>query len=155
MLAHKAEEEGIFAVEQIVHKTGHINYNSIPSVIYTHPEVAWVGKNEEQLKAEGVPFRTGTFPFAASGRAMAADDTDGLVKIIAHEKTDSILGCFIVGPSAADLVQQLVITMEFGGSAEDLGLICYGHPTLSEAVHEAALAVHGHAIHIANRPRRK
>lgn len=154
MLAHKASEEGVMVAERIAGQKAVMNYDTIPSVIYTHPEVAWVGKNEEQLKAEGVPYRTGSFPFAASGRAMAANDTDGMVKIIAHEKTDRILGCFIVGPSAADLVQQIVITMEFAGSAEDIGMICYGHPTLSEAVHEAALAVHGHAIHIANRKRR-
>jgi dihydrolipoamide dehydrogenase len=154
MLAHKASEEGVMVAERIAGQKTAMNYDTIPSVIYTHPEVAWVGKNEEELKAEGVPYRTGSFPFAASGRAMAANETDGMVKIIAHEKTDRILGCFIVGPSAADLVQQIVITMEFAGSAEDIGLICFGHPTLSEAVHEAALSVHGHAIHIANRKRR-
>ena len=110
--------------------------------------------DEEELKADGVDYKVGVFPFAASGRAMAANDTDGMVKIIAHATTDRILGCHIVGPSAADLVQQVAIAMEFGSSAEDLGMIVFGHPTLSETVHEAALAVNGNAIHIANRKRR-
>jgi dihydrolipoamide dehydrogenase len=124
-------------------------------VIYTHPEVASVGKTEQDLKADGVNYKAGTFPFVASGRALAANDSDGLVKMIADADTDRVLGCHIVGPSAADLVQQVVIAMEFGSSAEDLALTVFGHPTLSEAVHEAALAVDGHAIHIANRKRRK
>ena len=141
--------------ERIAGKPAQMNYNCIPSVIYTHPEVAAVGRTEEQLKTDGVPYKTGVFPFVASGRALAANDSDGMVKILAHEQTDRILGCHIIGPSAADLVQQVVIAMEFGASAEDIALTVFAHPTLSEAVHEAALAVDGHAIHIANRKRRK
>ncbi|MEP5569621.1 MAG: dihydrolipoyl dehydrogenase [Halioglobus sp.] len=155
MLAHKGSEEGVMVAERIAGKAAQMNYDCIPSVVYTHPEVAAVGKTEQQLKAEGVPYKSGTFPFVASGRALAANDSDGMVKIVAHEETDRILGCHIVGPSAADLVQQVVIAMEFGSSAEDLALTVFGHPTLSEAVHEAALAVDGHAIHIANRKKRK
>ena len=155
MLAHKGSEEGVMVAERIAGKPAQMNYDCIPSVIYTHPEVAAVGKTEQELKAEGVPYKAGTFPFVASGRALAANDSDGLVKMLAHEETDRILGCHIVGPSAADLVQQVVIAMEFGSSAEDLALTVFGHPTLSEAVHEAALAVDGHAIHIANRKKRK
>ena len=116
--------------------------------------MAWVGKNEEELKAEGVDYNVGTFPFAASGRALAANDSDGLVKILADSKTDRILGCHIIGASAADLLQQVVIAMEFSSSAEDLGLTMFSHPALSEAVHEAALATNGHAIHIGNRKKR-
>jgi dihydrolipoamide dehydrogenase len=154
MLAHKASEEGVIAAELIAGKKAAMNYNVIPSVIYTHPEVAWVGKNEEQLKAENIPFKIGAFPFVASGRALAANDSAGQVKLIAHADTDRILGCTIIGPSAADLIQQVVIAMEFGGSAEDLALTVFGHPTLSEALHEAALAVAGHAIHIVNKKAR-
>ncbi|WP_341938478.1 dihydrolipoyl dehydrogenase [Marinimicrobium sp. C2-29] len=154
MLAHKGSEEGVMVVERIAGQKTAINYDVIPNVIYTHPEVASVGRTEEQIKADGEPYKVGTFPFAASGRAMAANDTDGLVKIIAHADTDRILGAHIVGPSAADLIQQVAIAMEFGSSAEDLGLMVFGHPTLSEAVHEAALAVHGHAIHVANKKKR-
>ena len=155
MLAHKGSEEGVMVAERIAGKPAQLNYNCIPSVIYTHPEVAAVGRTEQELKADGVEYKVGVFPFVASGRALASNESDGLVKIIAHAETDRILGCHIVGPSAADLVQQVVIAMEFGSSAEDLALTVFGHPTLSEAVHEAALAVDGHAIHIANRKRRK
>ncbi|MEH6568392.1 MAG: dihydrolipoyl dehydrogenase [Halioglobus sp.] len=155
MLAHKGSEEGVMVAERIAGKPAQMNYDCIPSVIYTHPEVAAVGKTEQQLKADGVAFKAGVFPFVASGRALAANDSDGMVKLIADAETDRILGCHIVGPSAADLVQQVVIAMEFGSSAEDLALTVFGHPTLSEAVHEAALAVDGHAIHIANRKKRK
>ncbi|ROS04786.1 dihydrolipoamide dehydrogenase [Sinobacterium caligoides] len=155
MLAHKSSEEGIVAVERIAGKKAQMNYDCIPSVIYTHPEIAAVGKTEEQLKAAGDAYKVGVFPFAASGRAMAANETAGFVKILADEETDRVLGAHIIGPSAADLIQQVVIAMEFGSSAEDLGMIVFGHPTLSEAVHEAALAVDGHAIHIANRKKRK
>ena len=154
MLAHKGSEEGVMVAERIAGHKAQMNYDIVPNVIYTHPEVASVGQTEEQVKAAGEPYNVGTFPFAASGRAMAANDTDGMVKIIAHATTDRILGCHIVGPSAADLVQQVAIAMEFGSSAEDLGMIVFGHPTLSETVHEAALAVNGNAIHIANRKRR-
>ena len=155
MLAHKGSEEGVMVAERIAGKHAQMNYDCIPSVIYTHPEVAAVGKTEQELKAEGTPYKSGVFPFVASGRALASNDSDGMVKLIAHAETDRILGCHIVGPSAADLVQQVVIAMEFGSSAEDLALTVFGHPTLSEAVHEAALAVDGHAIHIANRKKRK
>lgn len=154
MLAHKGSEEGVMVAERIAGKPAQVNYDCIPSIIYTHPEIAAVGRTEQELKADGVPYKVGTFPFAASGRALAANDAEGMVKIIAHEETDRILGCHIVGPSAADLVQQVLIAMEFGSSAEDLALMVFGHPTLSEAVHEAALAVDGHAIHVANRKRR-
>jgi dihydrolipoamide dehydrogenase len=154
MLAHKGSEEGVMVAEIIAGHKAQMNYDIVPNVIYTHPEVASVGQTEEEIKAAGEPYNVGVFPFAASGRAMAANDTDGMVKIIAHADTDRILGCHIVGPSAADLVQQVAIAMEFGSSAEDLGMTVFGHPTLSEAVHEAALAVNGGAIHIANRKRR-
>jgi dihydrolipoamide dehydrogenase len=155
MLAHKGSEEGIMVAERITGKSAQMNYDCIPSVIYTHPEVAAVGKTEQGLKADGINYKTGVFPFAASGRALAANESDGMVKVLADADTDRILGCHIVGPSAADLVQQVVIAMEFGSSAEDLALTVFGHPTLSEAVHEAVLAVDGHAIHIANRKPRK
>jgi dihydrolipoamide dehydrogenase len=140
--------------ERIAGKKTQMNYDCIPSVIYTHPEVAAVGRTEQELKADGVNYKSGVFPFSASGRALAANDSDGMVKLLAHADNDRILGCHIVGPSAADLVQQVVIAMEFGSSAEDIALTVFGHPTLSEAVHEAALAVHGHAIHVANRKRK-
>ncbi|RMV14379.1 Bifunctional protein HldE [Pseudomonas savastanoi] len=154
MLAHKASEEGIMVVERIKGHKAQMNYNLIPSVIYTHPEIAWVGKTEQTLKAEGVEVNVGTFPFAASGRAMAANDTGGFVKIIADAKTDRVLGVHVIGPSAAELVQQGAIAMEFGSSAEDIGMMVFSHPTLSEALHEAALAVNGGAIHIQNRKKR-
>lgn len=154
MLAHKGSEEGIMVVERIAGKQAQMNYDCIPSVIYTHPEIAAVGKTEQELKADGVEYKIGVFPFAASGRALAANEPDGMVKLIADAESDRILGCHIVGASAADLVQQVVIAMEFGSSAEDLALTVFSHPTLSEAVHEAALAVDGHAIHIANRKKR-
>ena len=151
MLAHKGSEEGVMVAERIAGQSTKLNYQCIPSVIYTHPEVAAVGKTEQELKADGIDYQSGVFPFQASGRALAADDSEGLVKILTDKQTDRILGCHIVGPSAADLVQQVVIAMEFGASAEDLSLMIFGHPTLSEAVHEAALAVSGHAIHMPNK----
>lgn len=154
MLAHKGSEEGVMVAERIAGHSAQMNYDIVPNVIYTHPEVASVGLTEEQVKASGDPYNVGTFPFAASGRALAANDTDGMVKIIAHADSDRILGCHIVGPSAADLVQQVAIAMEFGSSSEDLGMTVFGHPTLSETVHEAALAVNGNAIHKANRKRK-
>jgi dihydrolipoamide dehydrogenase len=154
MLAHKGSEEGVMVAERIAgHKT-QVNYDVIPNVIYVHPEVASVGLSEEQVKQSGEPYKVGVFPFAASGRALAADENEGMVKMIAHETSDRILGCHIVGPSAADLVQQAAIAMEFGSTAEDLALMVFGHPTLSETVHEAALAVNGHAIHIPNKRKR-
>ncbi|WP_237066127.1 dihydrolipoyl dehydrogenase [Microbulbifer guangxiensis] len=155
MLAHKASEEGVVVAERIAGQKPMMNYDVIPNVIYTHPEIASVGRTEEQVKADGEPYNVGVFPFAASGRAMAANDTGGMVKIIAHAESDRVLGAHVIGPSAADLVQQVAIAMEFGSSAEDIGMTVFGHPTLSEAVKEAALAVNGHAIHIANRKKRK
>ncbi|WP_066013622.1 dihydrolipoyl dehydrogenase [Endozoicomonas atrinae] len=154
MLAHKGSEEGIMVAEIIAGQKAQMNYDLIPSVIYTHPEVAWVGKTEEEVKASGEEYKVGTFPFAASGRALAANENHGMVKVIADKATDRILGVHVVGPSAAELVQQGVIAMEFAASSEDLALTIFSHPTLSEALHEAVLAVDGHAIHIANRKRR-
>ena len=154
MLAHKGSEEGVMAAELIAGKAAQVNYDLVPSVIYTHPEVAWVGKTEQELKQEGVPYKVGTFPFAAIGRSLAAGDTDGMVKIIAHEETDRMLGIHILGASAGDMMQQGAIAMEFGSSAEDIALTMFAHPTLSEAVHEAALAVDGHAIHMPNKKKR-
>ncbi|MFM7273102.1 MAG: FAD-dependent oxidoreductase, partial [Gammaproteobacteria bacterium] len=151
MLAHKAMEEGVMVAERIGGRKTQLNYDCIPSIIYTHPEIAWVGANEQQLKAAGTPYTAGVFPFAASGRALAANDSAGLVKVLRHAESDRILGCHIIGPSAADLVQQMVIAMEFCASAEDIALIVFGHPSLSEGVHEAALASLGHAIHVPNR----
>ncbi len=151
MLAHKGSEEGVMVAELIADQKAQVNYDLIPSVIYTHPEIAWVGKTEEELKASGEEYKVGTFPFMASGRALAANDTDGMVKVIADKATDRILGVHVIGPSAAELVQQGVIAMEFASSAEDLALTMFAHPTVSEALHEAALAVDGHAIHIPNK----
>ena len=151
MLAHKASEEGIMVVERIAGKHAEMEYDLVPSVIYTHPEVAWVGQTEEDLSAVGIEFKTGSFPFAASGRALASGESTGFIKVIADKKTDTILGVHAFGPSAADIVQQGVVAMEFGASAEDLGLTIFSHPTVSEALHEAALAVNGQAIHIGNR----
>ena len=154
MLAHKGMEEGVMVAERLADKKVQVNYDLVPSVIYTHPEIAWIGKHEDQLKEEGIDYNVGSFPFAVNGRALAANDTEGSVKILADAKTDRILGCQIIGPSAADLLQQVAIAMEFSSSAEDIGLTMFSHPALSEVVHEAALALHGHAIHIANRKRR-
>ena len=140
--------------ERIAGQKTQVNYDIIPNVIYTHPEIASVGLTEQEIKQSGEDYNVGMFPFAASGRALAADDTDGLVKILADGETDRILGCHVIGPSAAELVQQVAVAMEFGSTAEDLGLMVFAHPTMSEAVHEAALAVNGHAIHVANRRKR-
>ena len=148
MLAHKASEEGIMVVERIAGKHAEMAYDLVPSVIYTHPEVAWVGQNEQDLTDAGIEFKTGSFPFAASGRALASGESTGFIKVIADKKTDTILGVHAFGPSAADIVQQGVVAMEFGASAEDLGLTIFSHPTISEALHEAAMAVNGQAIHI-------
>jgi dihydrolipoamide dehydrogenase len=156
MLAHKGSEEGVMVAERIAGQKTQMNYAVIPNVIYTHPEIAAVGLTEEQLKQSGEPYKVGTFPFAANARALAADAGGGLVKLLAHADTDRVLGCHVMGPSAAELVQQAAIAMEFGTSAEDLGMMVFSHPTFSEALHEAALAVNGHAIHVANRrPRKK
>ncbi|WP_066096402.1 dihydrolipoyl dehydrogenase [Xanthomonas massiliensis] len=150
MLAHKGFEEGIEVAELIAGLPGHVNYDTIPYVIYTEPEVAWVGKTEQQLKAEGVPYKSGTFPFAANGRAVAMDEAVGFVKVLAHAETDRVLGLHLVGPVVSELVHEGVLTMEFSGSADDLARICHAHPTLSESIHDAAMAVHKRAIHKAN-----
>ena len=154
MLAHKGSEEGVMVAERIHGKAAQLNYDVIPSIIYTHPEVAAVGKTEQDLKAEGVDYKVGSFPFAAIGRAMASGETEGLVKILSDADSDQILGAHVVGPSAADLVQQIVIAIEMAASTEDLQLMIFGHPTMSEAVHEAALAVDGRAIHMVKRAKR-
>ena len=141
MLAHKAEEEGVAVAERMAGQHGHINFNTIPWVIYTHPEIAWVGRTEQQLKADGVAYKAGTFPFLANGRARALGDTTGMVKILADAVSDEILGVHIVGPVASELIAEAVVAMEFKASAEDLARICHAHPSLSEATKEAALAV--------------
>ncbi len=148
MLAHKAEEEGVILAEMIAGQTGHIDYNLIPGVVYTWPEVAAIGKTEEQLKAEGVAYKVGKFPFMANGRARAMGCIDGFVKILADAKTDKVLGGHIIGPEAGTLVGEIGAFMEFGASAEDIARTCHAHPTLQEVVKEAALAVHGRPIHI-------
>ncbi|HOV56296.1 MAG TPA: dihydrolipoyl dehydrogenase [Rhodanobacteraceae bacterium] len=150
MLAHKSSEEGIAVAELIAGKAGHVNLDTVPWVIYTEPEIAWVGQTEEQVKAAGIPYKTGSFPFAAIGRAVAMNETAGQVKVIAHAETDRLLGVHMVGPVVSELIAEAVVAMEFKGSAEDLARICHAHPTLSEAVHEAALAVDKRAIHKAN-----
>src|SRR6476661_2574744 len=141
MLAHKAEEEGVAVAERIAGQHGHVNFNTIPWVIYTSPEIAWVGQTEQQLKAAGVKYKAGTFPFMANGRARALGDTTGMVKFLADEATDEILGVHIVGPMASELISEAVVAMEFKASAEDIARICHAHPSLSEATKEAALAV--------------
>jgi len=142
MLAHKAEEEGVAVAERIAGQKPHIDFNTVPWVIYTSPEIAWVGQTEQQLKTAGVEFRSGSFPFMANGRARALGDTTGFVKIIADAKTDRILGVHMIGPMVSELISEAVVAMEFGASAEDIALICHAHPSLSEATKEAALAVH-------------
>jgi dihydrolipoamide dehydrogenase len=151
MLAHKGSEEGMMVAEIIAGKYAEMNYNLVPSVIYTHPEIAWVGKNEDELKADKIKYKVGKFPFAASGRALAIDQSTGFVKILSDAKTDTILGVHVFGPSAAEIVQQALISMEFGASSQDIGLTIFSHPTVSEALHEAALAVNNQAIHIGNK----
>jgi dihydrolipoamide dehydrogenase len=148
MLAHKAEEEGVACVEKIAGQSAHVNYDLIPGVVYTWPEVAAVGRTEEQLKADGVAYKVGKFPFSANSRARCNDDMDGFVKILADAKTDRILGAHILGPEAGDLIQELVTAMEFSASAEDLAYTSHGHPGLSEAIKEAALAVAGRPLNI-------
>jgi dihydrolipoamide dehydrogenase len=148
MLAHKAEEEGVAVAERIVGQKPHVDFNLVPSVIYTTPEIAWVGRTEAQVKAAGIEYRTGSFPFAANARARALGDTSGLVKFIAHAKTDEILGVHIIGPFAGELIAEAVVAMQFRGSAEDIGMICHAHPSLSEAMKDAALAVDKRALNI-------
>ena len=148
MLAHKAEDEGVALAEQLVGKAGHVNYGAIPAVVYTWPEVAGVGRTEEQLKAAGVDYRVGKFPFTANGRARAIGCTEGFVKILADRATDRLLGCHIIGPDAGTLIAEIATAIEFGASSEDVARICHAHPSLNEAVKEAALAVDNRAIHI-------
>ena len=148
MLAHKAEDEGVAIAEMLAGKAGHVNYNVIPNVIYTYPEVASVGKTEEELKSEGVDYVAGKFPFTANGRAKVNNTTDGFVKILADKKTDQVLGVHIIGPDAGTLIGEAAVAMEFSASAEDIARTCHAHPTLSEAVKEAALAVDGRALHM-------
>jgi dihydrolipoamide dehydrogenase len=148
MLAHKASEEGVAIAERIAGKPGHMNYATIPWVIYTWPEIAWVGKTEEQLKTDGIEYRSGSFPFMATGRARAMGETSGFVKILGDAKTDRVLGIHIFGPNASELIAEAVVTMEFDGSTEDLARTIHAHPTLSEAMHEAALAVDNRTLHI-------
>ncbi|QDT39868.1 dihydrolipoyl dehydrogenase [Stratiformator vulcanicus] len=147
MLAHKAEEEAIACVEMLATGHGHINYGAIPSVVYTSPEIAAVGRTEEELKEDGVSYKKGSFPFMANGRAKAIGHTEGKVKILADAKTDRVLGVHIIGPHAGDLIAECAVAMEFGASSEDIARSCHAHPTLAEAVKEAALAVDGRAVH--------
>jgi dihydrolipoamide dehydrogenase len=148
MLAHKAEEEGIAVVEMIAGKYGHVNYDVIPGVVYTHPEVASVGKTEEELKKLNTEYNVGKFPFMANSKAKVNDEADGFVKILADKKTDKVLGVHILGPDAGNLIAELALAMEFGASSEDIARTCHAHPTLTEAVKEAALAVDKRPIHM-------
>jgi dihydrolipoamide dehydrogenase len=150
MLAHKGEEEGAMVAELIAGRAGHMDYDVIPSVVYTEPEIAWVGKTEQQCKDEGIPYKTGSFPFAANGRALAINEGVGMVKFIAHAETDRILGVHMCGPEVSELIAEGVVAMEFKGAAEDIARVIHAHPTLSEVVHEAALSVDKRSIHKAN-----
>lgn len=147
MLAHKAEEEGIACVEQLAGKVGHVNYDAIPGVIYTHPEVATVGKTEDELKTAGVAYKVGKFPFMANSRARTNDDAEGLVKVVSDAETDRILGMHMIGPNAGEMIAEGVIAIEYGASSEDIARTCHAHPTLSEAVKEACMATYDKAIH--------
>ncbi len=148
MLAHKADEEGVAVAQRIAGKYGHVDFNTVPWVIYTSPEIAWVGKTEQQVKAEGIEYRTGSIPFMANCRARALGDTTGFVKFIADKKTDRILGVHVIGPMASELIAEAVVAMEFGASSEDIAMICHAHPSLSEAMKEAALAVDGRTLNL-------
>jgi dihydrolipoamide dehydrogenase len=148
MLAHKAEDEGVAVAEVIAGQHGHVNYDVIPGVVYTEPEVASVGKTEEELKAAGIAYKVGKFPFMANGRARAMNATEGFVKFLADAATDRVLGCHVIGKGAGDLIHEVAVLMEFGGSSEDLGRTCHAHPTLSEVVREAALATFAKPLHI-------
>ena len=148
MLAHKAEDEGVAVAELLAGKAGHVNYDVIPGVVYTAPEVASVGKTEEELKAAGIAYKVGKFNFTANGRARAMRKTDGFVKVLACASTDRVLGCHIIGAGAGDMIHEVAVLMEFGGSSEDLARTCHAHPTMSEAVKEAAMAVEKRAIHM-------
>ncbi|HEY6721740.1 MAG TPA: FAD-dependent oxidoreductase, partial [Burkholderiales bacterium] len=148
MLAHKAEEEGVAVAERIAGQQPHVDFNTVPWVIYTSPEIAWVGKTEQQLKAGGIEYRAGAFPFSANARARALGDTSGMVKFLADAKTDAILGVHIIGPLASELIAEAVVAMEFRATSEDIGMICHAHPSLSEALKDAALAVDKRALNI-------
>ena len=148
MLAHKGMEEGVMVAERLAGQAGHVNYDAIPSVMYTHPEIAWVGKTEQQLKNEGIDYRAGQIPFMANGRALGQGDTTGFVKMLADAKTDRVLGVHVIGASASELISEAVLAMEFGASSEDIARICHAHPTLSEVMHEAALAVDKRPLHL-------
>ena len=141
MLAHKGEDEGVMVAEIIAGQRGHVNYDAIPWVMYTAPEIAWVGKTERQLKEEGVAYRSGKFPFAYNGRALGRDEPEGFIKMLADAKTDRILGVHVIGGQASELIAEAVVAMEFGASSEDLARICHAHPSMSEVMREAALAV--------------
>ena len=147
MLAHKAEEEGVAAVEYITKNYGHVNYNAIPSVMYTYPEVAWVGQNEQELKKDSIKYKVGSFPFSANSRAKTNLDTDGMVKFLADAETDRILGIHIVGPNAGEMIAEGSLAIEYGASSEDVARTCHAHPTLAEAFKEAAMATYDKAIH--------
>jgi dihydrolipoamide dehydrogenase len=149
MLAHKGSEEGVMVAERIAGQHSSVNYDAIPSVIYTHPEIAWVGKTEAALRQAGIQFRAGMFPFVASGRARALQATDGMIRVLSDARTDRVLGVHILGAQASELIGQAVLALEFGASSEDIARTVFAHPTLSEALHEAALASNGHAIHLA------
>jgi dihydrolipoamide dehydrogenase len=148
MLAHKAEEEGVAVAERIAGQRPHVDFDTVPWVIYTAPEIAWVGRTEQQLKADGIDYRAGSFPFAANGRARAMGDTSGFVKLLADAATDRILGMHVIGPFASELIAEGVVAMEFGAASEDLARICHAHPSLSEATKEAALAVDGRTLNL-------
>jgi len=148
MLAHKAEDEGVMVAELIAGQKPHIDYDCIPWIIYTSPEIAWVGKTEQQLKSEGVQYRAGVFPFSANARARALGDTAGMAKVLAHAKTDEILGVHIMGPYASELIAEAVLAMEFRASSEDVGMICHAHPSLAEALKDAALGVDKRSLNI-------
>jgi len=148
MLAHKAEEEGVACVERIVNGYGHVNYDAIPGVVYTHPEIASVGKTEEELKEAAIDYRAGKFPFMANGRAKAIGETQGYVKILAHAETDRVLGVHILGPQAGDLIAEAAMAIEFGASSEDIAHTSHAHPSLAEVVKEAAFATFDEAISI-------
>jgi len=142
MLAHKGEEEGVAVVENLVGLSGHVNYNAIPNVVYTHPEIASVGLTEEEIKAKGISYNKGKFPFLANSRAKCNEDFDGFVKVMSDKQTDKILGVQIIGPNAGELISECVLAMEYGASSEDIARTCHAHPTLSEAVKEACLATY-------------
>jgi dihydrolipoamide dehydrogenase len=147
MLAHKAEDEGLAAVEYITKDYGHVNYGAIPAVMYSHPEVAWVGQSEQELKEAGIKYKSGSFPFSANSRAKTNADSDGFVKFLADAETDRILGIHIIGPNAGEMIAEATLALEYGASTEDIWRTCHAHPTLSEAFREGAMAVSAKAIH--------